>query len=94
MCYTSVLFKERPGKSDTNRTRITICGMNVRYPGDVGTKTASLELLKLIINSVISIAGAKFVAFDIRNFSLDTPTKKAEYFKIQFFKIPQGFVDE
>ena len=39
-CYTSVLCKERPGKSDPNRTRITICGTNVQYPGDLGTKTA------------------------------------------------------
>ena len=57
-------------------------------------KTASLELLKLIINSVISRAGAKVVAFDISNFYLDAPTKKAEYVKMQFSKIPQEFVDE
>ena len=66
----------------------------MQYTGDVGTKTASLEILKLIIYSVISIAGAKFVAFDIRHFYLDTPMKKAEYVKIQFSKIPQEFVDE
>ena len=84
-----MLCQERPGKSDPNRTCITICGTNVRYPGDVGTKTASLELLKLIINSVISRAGEKFVAFDVSNFYLDTPMKKAEHVKIQFYKIPQ-----
>ena len=94
VCYTYVLCQERPEKSDPNRTHITICVTNVQYSVDVGTKTASLELLKLIINSVISRAGAKFVAFDIRNFYLDTPMKKAEYVKIQFSKIPQEFVDE
>ena len=83
-----------PRKSDLNRTRITICGTNVQYPGDVGTTTASREILKLIINSVISRASAKFVAFDISNFYLDTPMKKAEYVKIHFSKIPQEFVDE
>ena len=94
VCYTSMLCQERPGKSDPNRTSITICGTNVRYPGDMGTKTAPLEILKLITNIVISISGAKLVAFDIRSFYLNTPMKKAEYVKIQFSKIHQEFVDE
>ena len=68
--------------------------MNVQYPCDVGTKTASINILNLIINSVISRAGAKFVAFGIRNFYLNTPMKKAEYVKIKFSKIPQELVDE
>ena len=42
ICYTSVVCEVRPGKKDPNRTRITICGTNVCYPGDVGTNTASL----------------------------------------------------
>ena len=40
ICYTSVVCEVRPGKKDPNRTRITICGTNVCYPGDVGTNTA------------------------------------------------------
>ena len=94
VCCTSVLFQERPGKSDQNRTCTTICGTNVQYPGYVVTKTASLELLKLINNSVISRLGEKIAALDISNFYLDTPMKKSEYVKIQFSKIPQEFVDE
>ena len=94
VCYTFVLCQERPVKSDLNRTRKTICDMNVQYPCDVGTKTASINILKLIIKSVISRAGAKFVAFGIRNFYLNTPMKKAEYVKIKFSKIPQELVDE
>ena len=83
-----------PGKSDLHRTRITIWGKNVRYPGNVGTKIASLELLNIMINSVISRTGAKLTALEISNFYLNTPMKKAEYVKIQFSKIPQEFVDE
>ena len=82
VCYTSVLCQEYPGKSDPNRTRITICGTNVQYPEEVGTKKASLEFLKLMINSVISRPGANFAVLDIRNFYLDNPMKKAEYVKI------------
>ena len=53
ICYTSVVCEVRPGGKDPNRKRIIICGTNVCYPGDVGTNTASLELFKLMINSVL-----------------------------------------
>ena len=78
----------RPGKKDPNRTRITICGTHVCYPGDVGTNTASLELLKLMINSVLSRSGDKYVCFDIEFFYLSTPLGRPEYVKIQLSKIP------
>ena len=52
--YTSVVCEIRPGKKDPNRTQITICGTNFCYPGCVGTNTASLELFKLVINSILS----------------------------------------
>ena len=42
ICYTSVVCEVRPVEKDLNRTRITICGTNVCYPGDVGTNTASI----------------------------------------------------
>ena len=41
------MCKFRPEKSDPNRTRITIMGKFCIYDGDVGTKTASLDLCKL-----------------------------------------------
>ena len=49
ICYTSVVCEVIPGKKDPNRTRITICGTNVCYPGDVGTNTASLEYLQILL---------------------------------------------
>ena len=57
ICYTPVVCEIRPGKKYPNRTRITACGTNVFYPGDVGTNTASLELFKLMINIVLSRSG-------------------------------------
>ena len=87
--YTSVVCEVKPGKKDPNRTRITICGTNVCYPGDDGTNTTSLELFKLMINSVLSRAGDKYVCFDIEFFYLSTPLGRPEYMKIQLSKIPQ-----
>jgi hypothetical protein len=43
-----------PDKDDPNCTQITIGGNRICYPGNVGTNTASLELLKLLLNSVLS----------------------------------------
>ena len=73
ICYTSVVCEVRSGKKDPNRTRITMCGTNVCYSGFVGTNTASLELFKLIINSVLSRATDKYVCYDIVFFCLSTP---------------------
>ena len=44
----------RPQKEDPNQTQITIGGNRICYPGNMGTKTASLELVKLQINDVLS----------------------------------------
>ena len=84
----------RPDKADPNRTRIKIAGQNIKYPGDVRTKTASLDLVKLLLNSVLSRQGAKFVPFDIRNYYLQTPLDHPEYARIKLSDIPQDFVDE
>ena len=94
ICYKSVVYEVKPGKKYPNRTRITICGTNVWYPNDVGTNTESLEVFKLMTNSVLSRAGAKCVCFDIENFHLSTPLDKPEYVNIQLSKIPQEFIDE
>jgi hypothetical protein len=40
------------------------------YEGDVSTKTAALETFKLLLNSVISTAGAKMCTGDISNMYL------------------------
>ena len=47
-----------------------------------------------MINSILSITGAKYVCFDIEFFYLSTPLGRPEYVKIQVSKIPQEFIDE
>ena len=84
----------RPKKSDPNRTRITIGGNPICYPGDVGTKTASLDLVKLVINSVLPRKDTKYFTFDIYNFYIQTPLDSPEYVRINISDIPQYFIDE
>ena len=84
----------RPEKSDPNRTRINIGGNPIFYPGDVGTKTASLDLVKIVINIVLSRKDAKYFTFDIYNFYIQTPLDSPEYVCINLSDIPQYFIDE
>ncbi len=46
-----VVCEVRPDKDDPDCTRITIGGNCICYPGEVGANTASLELIKLLLNS-------------------------------------------
>ena len=92
--YPRVVCEVRPQKEDKNRTRITIGGNRIAYPGDCGTKTGSLETVKLIINSVLSRPSAKFACYDISNFYLGTPLDRPEYVRIKLSDIPQEFIDE
>ena len=81
-----------PEKSYPNGNHITIAGQNIKWPGDVGTKTASLDIMKLLLNSVLTSKGAKFVTFDIKNFYLQTPIDRPEYVHIKITDIPQDFI--
>ena len=94
IAFSKVVCTFRPDKADPNCTHITIAGQNIKYPGDIGTKTASLDLVKLLLNSVLSHQGAKFVTFDIRNYYLQTPLDRPEYIRIKLSDIPQDFSDE
>ena len=68
-----VVFEYRPQKEDPNLTRITWAGGHIKYPGDLGIPTGSLDLVKMIIKSVISRRNARFVCFDAANLYLQTP---------------------
>ena len=89
-----VVYEVKPYKEDLNGTRITVVGSQIFYPGDVGILTGSLDLVKLIINSVLSRRNARFVSFDLKNFYLQTPMEIFEYVRIKFLDIPQEFIEE
>ncbi len=89
-----VVCEVQPDKDNLNHTRITIGGKRICYPGNVGTNTASLELLKLLLNSVLLQKGARFSSIDLKNFYLDTPMPKPEYVHIKIMDIPQEFINK
>lgn len=82
----------RPQKAEPNRTRLTVGGDRVHYPGPVTTSTADLTTCKIHFNSVISTPNARFTGVDIKNFYLNTPLDRPEYMRIHFDLIPPEVV--
>ena len=57
--YGSFMCSIRPeNKKEKNRTRFTVVGDRINYPGAVATPTADMLVAKLLFNSVISTKGA------------------------------------
>jgi hypothetical protein len=95
ICHTMVVCEVRPEKNNPDCTRITIGGNRICFLGDVGTNTASLELIvKLLLNSVLSCPGAHFRSIDLKNFYLDTPMPDPEYVCINIADILAEFIEE
>jgi hypothetical protein len=69
-------------------------GNRIDYPGDKSTRTAELETTKILLNSVISTAMAKFCTMDITNFYLNTPLDRPEYLRIPINLIPTEIMQE
>ena len=69
-------------------------GNRINYPGKVGTPTAEMLLVKILLNSVILTRGAKFMSIDIKNFYLATPMKRYEYLKLKLCNIPEEIIRE
>ena len=63
--YGRIVCDVREGKSDKKRTILTVGGNRINYTGDLGTPTACLLTVKILVNSVVSTAGAEFMTLDI-----------------------------
>jgi hypothetical protein len=53
-----------------------------------------LTAAKILINSVISTLGAKFLVIDINNFYLNTPLGRFKYMVINLSSLPQETIDK
>jgi len=65
------------------RVRGTYGGDRCNYPGDVTARTASLETVKVLLQSVVSTPGAAFLTADIVDFYLNSTLERAEYLRVQ-----------
>ena len=64
----------------------------MNYTDDWGTPTSDLLTVKLLLNSIVSTAGAEFMTINIKNFYLNTPLKRYEYFRLQIANLPDDIV--
>ena len=88
-----IVCNVRPEKDDPNRVRATVMGNLINHPGDNSTPTADLLTIKILLNSVISTPGAKFMTIDISNFYLNTPLDRYEYMKMKLSNFPEEIVE-
>ena len=78
--YARIVSVYRYGKKDKYRTRVTMEGNLVNFPGGCGMPTSDLLTVKLLLNSIISTKNVKFMSLDIKDFYLMTPMRRYEYF--------------
>ena len=91
--YARVVCADRPEKTNPKRVRITCGGDRIEFPGDVSTKTADIVTVKVLLNSVISTPGARFMTGDLKDFYLGTPMERFEYMRISVKIIPRHIYD-
>ena len=74
--------------------QITVVGDKLSFDIQVSTPTSDLSSPKLHCNSVISTPGAKYLVVGIKNFYLNNPMSKHEYYKIALSLIPQDIINK
>ena len=92
--YARFVCDIRLQKDKINRTRLTVGGNLLEYEGKTSTESASLETIKIHLNSTISTPDAKYAAADIGNFYTNSKLKTSEYMKIHISMIPQEIINE
>ena len=68
--YGRLVVDIRPLKQEKYRVRITVGGDKLDFCGDASSVAASLAIVKLLLNSVVSTKGEKFTTADINFFSM------------------------
>jgi hypothetical protein len=91
--YARYVCCERPQKTETHRTRVTIGGNLIEYPGNVSSPSADMTKSKLSWNSTISTRGARYMCLDVKNYYLGTPMTRYEYVLFALKYIPQEIID-
>ena len=81
--YGKTVVTYRPEKEDPNRTRLTVGGDQISYPGNVSTPTVEMMTVKMHQNSVISTKRAQYCTFDVKDFYLNTPMECPEFMRLK-----------
>jgi hypothetical protein len=92
--YGSFVVDIKYHKDEKERTRLTVGGDQIEYPVDKSARTAGLTTARILINSVISTQGAKFLVMDINIFFWNTPLGQFEYMVVNLASLPQETIEK
>ncbi len=67
--YGSFVCESKPSKEEKHRTQLMAGGDRINYPEDVGTPTADMTLVKILLNSIISTKDTQCRTLDIKIFT-------------------------
>ena len=82
----------RPEKIDNPcRTRITAGGHLLDYDGETATNSASMETVKISLNSVLSTPGARLSTSDAKMMHLESLLKDPQCMRFKLSQIPEDF---
>jgi hypothetical protein len=87
--YGSFVVDIKDHKDEKERTRLTVGGDQIEYPGEQSTRKAGLTTTKILTNSVISTPNTKFLVININFFNVNTPLGIFEYMVINLASPPQ-----
>ncbi len=71
--YAQIVCVNCNGKKDKYRTCVIMGSNPVNYPGHYRTLTSDLFMVKLLLNSIISMPHSKFMTLNLKDFYLITP---------------------
>ena len=90
--YASFVRSYRPQKAEPYRTRLTVGGNLIDYPGNLSMKVADMTTFKILVNSTLSTPGARWLGLDVKNYYLGTPMDDYEYMFIPITSIPDEII--
>ena len=92
--YIKFVCTVRTKTKEPNWTKATLGGNLINYAAVVGTPTANLPLIKIFLNSMISMPGAQFATADISNFYLMTSFLQPEFARVELSNILEEIINE
>ena len=75
--YRRIVLNVCPWEAETNITRLTVGGNNTVTVIDYRTLTGNLLTITLLLSSIISTSGVKFLGLDLNEFYLITPMDRS-----------------
>ena len=91
--YGRIVVDIRPHKQEKERTRLTVGGDKINYPGETSTATSDLTTAKMVINSTISTPGARYCCLDVKKIYLGTPMSRYEYMRLPIGVVPDEIIE-